>query len=120
MTKASLSKKEIVSKREDIKKIFRAGTKIKTSLLWAYYTSSNKWSKIFVSIPKRNIKKAHDRNLLKRRIKESYRRNKEILTNPFHIAIVYQDKNPYSYKEIELEVQEILKNINISKSEPTC
>ena len=46
-------------------------------------------SRMLISIPKRLIKHATDRNLLKRRIREAYRVNKPEL--PIDIAFVYMD-----------------------------
>ena len=52
---------------------------------------------IMVSVPKRNFKRAVKRNLLKRRIRESYRLNKEILAAPAgcrtNILFVYVSKD---------------------------
>jgi len=66
---------------------------------------------LLVSIPKRNFKNATDRNLLKRRIKEAYRKNKYNLHKTLNdknkqlaIAILYIDKKFTTYEKIEKEV----------------
>ena|ERR1039457_990755 len=38
---------------------------------------------VLISIPKHSFKKAVDRNLLKRRVREAYRKNKEFLVRSF-------------------------------------
>ena len=67
---------------------------------------------IMVSVPKRNFKRAVKRNLLKRRIRESYRLNKEILAAPegcrTNILFVYVSKDIKEFSYIEEKVKEIL------------
>ena len=67
---------------------------------------------IMVSVPKRNFKRAVQRNLLKRRIRESYRLNKEILAAPqgcrTNILFVYVSKDIKEFSYIEEKVKEIL------------
>jgi len=46
-------------------------------------------ARILVSVPKRNFKRAVKRNLLKRRIRESYRLQKELLPAGVDIMFVY-------------------------------
>lgn len=41
--------------------------------------SSNTTSQVLITVPKRNFKKAHDRNRVKRQLREIYRKNKSIL-----------------------------------------
>ena len=46
-------------------------------------------SRILVSVPKRSFKRAVKRNLLKRRMRESYRLQKQLLPAPVDVMFVY-------------------------------
>jgi putative membrane protein insertion efficiency factor/ribonuclease P protein component len=56
-------------------------------------------ARMMVSVPKKCFKRAVKRNLLKRRIREAYRRNKPSL--PMDILFVYLPKEILSYEQIE-------------------
>lgn len=75
---------------------------------------------IIVSVPKRYFKRAVKRNLLKRRIRESYRLNKEILAAPqggrYNILFVYISKEIKEYGYIESRLKEVLELIQQGKS----
>ena len=65
-------------------------------------------SRILVSVPKRFFKRAVKRNLLKRRIRESYRLQKEILPVPVDIAFLYQDRAVLPYSDIYTAMTAVL------------
>lgn len=71
---------------------------------------------IIVSVPKRHFKRAVKRNLLKRRIRESYRLNKGMLVAPegckTNALFVYVSKDVLEYGYIEKKLKEILSRIS--------
>jgi len=69
-------------------------------------------ARMMVSVPKRNFKHAVDRNLLKRRIREAFRRNRALLGGrSVDILFVYLAKEKYDYERIEASIVEILGSI---------
>ena len=65
-----------------------------------------------VSVPKRLFKRAVKRNLLKRRIRESYRTRKELLAPGTDVMFIYQPKEILSYPEICSAMETALKDIS--------
>lgn len=71
-------------------------------------------SRMMVSVPKKNFKRAVKRNLLKRRIREGYRTQKNLLTGAYDILFVYKDKSVRASEEIHSEIRDILGQIGNS------
>ncbi|MEI6696034.1 MAG: ribonuclease P protein component [Bacteroidota bacterium] len=66
---------------------------------------------ILIVVPKRYFKKAHDRNKIKRHIREAYRKNKSILYDSLEakekqiiLGIIYNEKDIFSYNIIEEKI----------------
>ena len=74
-------------------------------------TGEAECSRILVSVPKRHFKRAVKRNLLKRRIRESYRLQKDLLPAPVDIAFLYQDREVRSSDEIFAAMTAVLKAV---------
>ena len=73
-------------------------------------------NKLLVSVPKKNFKRAVHRNLLKRRVRESYRKNNEITiqngNRSVNMMFVYISKDILEYSYIESRVKDILGKIS--------
>ncbi len=73
--------------------------------------------RIMVSVPKKLFKRAVKRNLLKRRIRESYRKQKHNLklTGGLDLLFIYSSKEVLSYQEIYDTIGSIIDKINASR-----
>ncbi len=72
------------------------------------------YNRILISVPKKLFKRAVKRNLLKRRIRESYRKQKHNLTveGGLDVLFMYSTKEILSYQEIYEAIGQIIERIN--------
>ncbi|MCQ2146393.1 MAG: ribonuclease P protein component [Bacteroidales bacterium] len=78
-------------------------------------TPDGELNRIVVSVPKRLFKRAVKRNLLKRRIRESYRLQKDLLTvKGIDILFQYNTKDVLESTVIFSQVESILRKVNSS------
>ena len=74
-------------------------------------------SRFAVSVPKRRFKRAVKRNLLKRRTREVFRTNKQILNTAIsdgkqvHLLVIYAYDKLLPYAELEKAMRKILQRI---------
>ena len=118
----TFSKKERLCGEKQIDQLFEKGEKFKEGsfgVIWQETKEKSEFpAKILISIPKRNIPKANQRNMLKRLLKECYRKQKKslyqlLLQKEKHIifAIIYQKTDALKYKELESEINLILNRL---------
>lgn len=69
-------------------------------------------SRILVSVPKRSFKRAVKRNLLKRRIRESYRLQKDLLGPGVDILFVYVPREVLPSESIFADMTSVLRAIH--------
>ena len=84
-------------------------------LRFLYVTNTgSETNRIMVSVPKKMFKRAVKRNLLKRRIRESWRRQKHALAinGGTDILFIYPTKEIQSYEQIYDCVGQIIEKIN--------
>lgn len=118
----SLKKSEILRSKIFIDKLFNCNKNIFKYPIKTFYLEENFDSdypvQMLVSVSKRKHKHATARNLLKRRIKESYRKNKEIIYEVLNtknkkliLSFLYISTEILEYNEIESKIILILNQI---------
>lgn len=111
------SKTERLSSKTIIQEIFDTGTVFYLHPFKIFYKLNEAFcNRILITVPKRLHKKAVDRNLIKRRIRESYRQNKDIISTGDYldITIVYTNSEILEFKQINKKITDVLAKIKKS------
>lgn len=100
MGNLTFKREERLSKEKVIQELFDKGSSFYLYPFKVYFMQNPDPGfpvhQVLISVSKKNFKRAVDRNLIKRRIRESYRLNKKLLANRNKLLIAYI----YSIKEI--------------------
>src|SRR5690606_18178911 len=116
-----LPKNERLHSKKSIKELFDKGSSF---FLYPFKILHLKTvaetNQVLFSVSKRKVKKAVDRNFVKRRIKEAYRLNKSLLysddgQSKHLIGLVYVSSKLEDFHTIQIKIQKILKRIAGSK-----
>lgn len=121
----SFGKKYKLCSRTKIIQLFQSGNKFHVypyTVLWLSNSEQNTSTfQLLISVPKRQFKKAHDRNYLKRITRESVRKNKFELENKLlksshklSVAVIYNSKEKESFHSVEKSLQKIFRKLNDS------
>ena len=111
----SFSKDERITNKKVIQKLFESGKKISLPPFIVKYLYDKKElkNKVLISVSKSKINSSVKRNLLKRRIRESYRLNKNIINRMgYSFAIVYSSSKILKYDELNKNLIDLLNKIN--------
>ena len=109
----TFTKDERLSSKKDIQELFKNGSSFYLypfKVITLPNPEANQHQVLF-SVPKRIFKRAVDRNLLKRRMREAYRLYKHLLpTKPqvLNIAYIYTSKDLLDYASIAKPVEKSL------------
>lgn len=105
--------------RKTIDLLFNEGKQLRVFPLKVYYSENESVEKVpfqvVLSAPKRQFKRAHDRNYVKRLLKEVLRREKQPLEEVLNesgkqlsLCIIYTNKEVMTYQELEKCVRKLV------------
>ena len=114
----SFHKQERLNNKKRINQLFRSGKFFSQEPFQIYWLETKQEKNIIellVSVPKKNIKFAVNRNIIKRMVKEAYRLNKKALQEQvnrekksFSVAIIYMNNKIPSYLYVEKKIKLII------------
>ena len=119
MPERTLSRTERLRTLGAIRRLFTAGESgfvYPFRYLWYAEADTESSVEVLFSVPKKYHKRANKRNLLRRRTKESYRLQKELLTlrvgeRNLDLALIYSAREVLPSKKISHAVHRILESI---------
>lgn len=118
-------KAERLSSKKIIDRLFKKGSS-ETGSVFSYpfrvlvlrdEENADQLPAVLISVSKRSFKKAVDRNLIKRRIREAYRLNKHLLFEgempnpPAYLAFVYVAKEILPFDQLEKKMKFVLRQV---------
>ncbi len=119
----SLGKEERLKSTFTIQELLKTGRTVSGFPLKIYWDISEDTRQKFpvrmaVSVPKKKFRRAVDRNLMKRRIRESYRLNKAIIYEPLgeknlriSLIILFLSDEFISFDRVNAVISELLRKI---------
>lgn len=111
--KQAFSRQQRLSNPKEFKAVFQANKKRFLPYLAVFSKlNENGYARIGLVVSKRNVRKAHQRNLVRRIIRESFRFNQILLPNLDIVIVVYQAYALLSKKEMRRVMDEYWKKIS--------
>lgn len=121
----TLKKEERICSKKLIEQLFNGGTARSMSSfpLRAVYMrvplTSEPLARMMISVPKKHLKHAVDRNRVKRQVREAYRKNKELILQPMAthkneglvVSFIWMENQLRDSQSVEQHVVELLKRI---------
>ena len=114
MSDESFRKSERLCGQTAVARLFERGKGISTGCLrckWLPREDEGP-ARIVVSVPKRHFKRAVKRNLLKRRLRESYRRQKALLGPGVDVLFIYTSPEVLPYETVFADMTAALNAID--------
>lgn len=115
-----LSKSDRLCSRKAIEELFKGGHKSMSAypIRAVFMPSGTAETRLLVSVPKRCLKHAVDRNRVKRQVREAYRLNKALLHLPeamgLNIALLWTSNELFPTKAVTAKVCNLLQRIHES------
>jgi len=111
----TLPKSERLCGKTAVATLFETGKTLSAGCIRCKYLirADNGPARIVVSVPKRHFKRAVKRNLLKRRIREAYRRQKELLGFSVDILFLYTSTEVLPYETIYTDMTAVLSAVSV-------
>lgn len=112
----TFGKQQRLKSSKKIEELFLSGERATANPLRMVYLKvpKNTVTQVAFSVPKKNFKKAVERNRIKRRMREAYRLQKPLLANnphSFALLFLYISRREEDYARIEQAMRSLLKKL---------
>ena len=121
MLNNSFKKQERLTGNKNFEKLLVKGQRVHLfpfTVYWTHLSDQKPPVRIAISIPKKKFKRATERNLIRRRVRESYRTNKHKLNGlledrnqQLHILVVYVSSEILEFEVINRKIMEVLNHL---------
>lgn len=122
MTRHTFQKSERMVSLRDIEQLFSSGSHsfavFPLRVIYREVTEDDPALQVLISVSKRHLRHAIDRNRAKRQIREAYRHNKESIIAPLlqkgkylHLAFVWLSDKPESSAQVQASLVQLLQII---------
>lgn len=124
MAEYTFTKEERLNSKAVIERLFVGGNQsfpafpLRVVYMWLDDSEGNAGASILVSVSKKRFKRAVKRNLVKRQVREAYRKNKSLLLDALAVknkrlvlAFIWLDNRIHSLAEVEEKVRRLLVHI---------
>jgi ribonuclease P protein component len=121
MGRFSFGKKEKLCSKILLERLFAEGQTFRVDAIRVLYlelTTAEATAQVVISVPKKRVKKAHDRNRVKRHIREAYRLNKPELLEKwteeqrsFALALIYLSEKESEFSAMSRTMAEVVKTL---------
>jgi len=116
----TLKKHEILRSKKNIQELFDNSSSFFLYPFKVFFLPKPKLksNEVLFSVSKKYFKKAVDRNLIRRRMREAYRLNKSILiagqkeSSSISMALIYIGKFKLPFNEIEIKLKQVFVRLN--------
>jgi ribonuclease P protein component len=123
MERKTFRKSERLSSPKIITNLFEKGNGLSCypyKALWTKEAVVSKFpAQVCIAVPKKKFRKAHDRNRIKRKIREAYRKNKMLLyaslkekNVKISLLLIYVAKEDLPYTDIENKMIKLIHELN--------
>ena len=123
MERQTFRKSERLSSPKIITHLFEKGNGVNCfpyKALWDKEAVASKFPvQMCIAVPKKSFRRAHDRNRIKRRVREAYRKNKTLLYSALReknvkisLLLIYVAKEDLPYTDIENKMIKLINDLN--------